>query len=112
MGDTEFADYLENKVSPEVRTELELHLSQCRVRVESYSTWHDVGDTLNRPSCWLGVARFMSVRDVASIMSHLLTLVPLQTAELNLLGAGLEEIGVVICILGCDQNDVYIRPAI
>ena len=26
----EFADYLENKVSPEVRQELELHLSQCR----------------------------------------------------------------------------------
>jgi predicted anti-sigma-YlaC factor YlaD len=27
---TEFADYLENQVSPEVRSELELHLSQCR----------------------------------------------------------------------------------
>jgi hypothetical protein len=27
---TEFGDYLENRVSPEVRTELELHLSQCR----------------------------------------------------------------------------------
>jgi hypothetical protein len=27
---TEFADYLENRVSPEVRKELELHLSQCR----------------------------------------------------------------------------------
>jgi len=27
----EFADYLENNVSPEVRQELELHLSQCRV---------------------------------------------------------------------------------
>ena len=27
---TEFADYLENQVSPEVRAELELHLSQCR----------------------------------------------------------------------------------
>jgi hypothetical protein len=26
----EFADYLENQVSPEVREELELHLSQCR----------------------------------------------------------------------------------
>jgi len=26
----EFADYLENHVSPEVRQELELHLSQCR----------------------------------------------------------------------------------
>lgn len=26
----EFADYLENKVSPEIRQELELHLSQCR----------------------------------------------------------------------------------
>ena len=26
----EFADYLENHVSPEVRRELELHLSQCR----------------------------------------------------------------------------------
>ena len=26
----EFADYLENRVSPEVRQELELHLSQCR----------------------------------------------------------------------------------
>lgn len=26
----EFADYLENKVSPEVRQELDLHLSQCR----------------------------------------------------------------------------------
>ena len=26
----EFADYLENLVSPEVRQELELHLSQCR----------------------------------------------------------------------------------
>jgi hypothetical protein len=26
----EFADYLENQVSPEVRQELELHLSQCR----------------------------------------------------------------------------------
>jgi Putative zinc-finger len=25
----EFADYLENQVSPEVRQELELHLSQC-----------------------------------------------------------------------------------
>jgi Putative zinc-finger len=27
---TEFADYLENQVSLEVRQELELHLSQCR----------------------------------------------------------------------------------
>ena len=27
---SEFADYLENQVSPEVRHELELHLSQCR----------------------------------------------------------------------------------
>jgi hypothetical protein len=27
----EFADYLENHVSSEVRQELELHLSQCRV---------------------------------------------------------------------------------
>jgi len=27
---TEFGDYLENRVSPEVRAELELHLSQCR----------------------------------------------------------------------------------
>jgi Putative zinc-finger len=27
---TEFGDYLENRVSPEVREELELHLSQCR----------------------------------------------------------------------------------
>jgi hypothetical protein len=27
----EFADYLENHVSPEVRQELDLHLSQCRV---------------------------------------------------------------------------------
>jgi anti-sigma factor RsiW len=26
----EFADYLENQVSPEVRQELEVHLSQCR----------------------------------------------------------------------------------
>jgi len=26
----EFADYLEKEVSPEVRQELELHLSQCR----------------------------------------------------------------------------------
>jgi Putative zinc-finger len=26
----EFADYLENQVSPEVRQELELHLSRCR----------------------------------------------------------------------------------
>jgi predicted anti-sigma-YlaC factor YlaD len=26
----EFADYLENEVSPEIRQELELHLSQCR----------------------------------------------------------------------------------
>jgi hypothetical protein len=26
----EFADYLENQVSPEVRQELEMHLSQCR----------------------------------------------------------------------------------
>ena len=26
----EFADYLENQISPEVRQELELHLSQCR----------------------------------------------------------------------------------
>jgi protein-arginine kinase activator protein McsA len=26
---SEFADYLENQVSPEVRQELELHLSQC-----------------------------------------------------------------------------------
>ena len=26
----EFADYMENQVSPEVRQELELHLSQCR----------------------------------------------------------------------------------
>ena len=25
----EFADYMENQVSPEVRQELELHLSQC-----------------------------------------------------------------------------------
>jgi hypothetical protein len=27
---SEFADYLENDVSPEIRQELELHLSQCR----------------------------------------------------------------------------------
>ena len=27
---SEFGDYLENQVSPEVRQELELHLSQCR----------------------------------------------------------------------------------
>lgn len=27
---TEFADYLENRVSPEVREQLELHLAQCR----------------------------------------------------------------------------------
>ena len=27
----EFADYLENQASPEVRQELELHLSQCGV---------------------------------------------------------------------------------
>jgi hypothetical protein len=27
---TEFGDFLENQVSPEVREELELHLSQCR----------------------------------------------------------------------------------
>jgi hypothetical protein len=27
---SEFADYLENQVSPEVRQELELHLSLCR----------------------------------------------------------------------------------
>ena len=26
----EFGDYLENQVSPDVRKELELHLSQCR----------------------------------------------------------------------------------
>ncbi len=26
----EFGDYLENRVSPEVRQQLELHLSQCR----------------------------------------------------------------------------------
>jgi hypothetical protein len=26
----EFADYMENQISPEVRQELELHLSQCR----------------------------------------------------------------------------------
>jgi N-glycosylase/DNA lyase len=26
----EFADYMENQVSPEVRKELNLHLSQCR----------------------------------------------------------------------------------
>jgi hypothetical protein len=26
----EFGDYLENRVSPEVREELEIHLSQCR----------------------------------------------------------------------------------
>jgi Putative zinc-finger len=26
----EFADYLENQVSPEIRQELELHLAQCR----------------------------------------------------------------------------------
>jgi len=26
----EFGDYLENQVSPEIRQELELHLSQCR----------------------------------------------------------------------------------
>jgi hypothetical protein len=26
----EFGDYLENRVSPEVRKELDLHLSQCR----------------------------------------------------------------------------------
>jgi Putative zinc-finger len=26
----EFGDYLENQVSPEVREELELHVSQCR----------------------------------------------------------------------------------
>ncbi len=27
----EFGDYLENRISPEVRKELELHVSQCRV---------------------------------------------------------------------------------
>jgi len=27
----EFGDYLEKRVSPEIRQELELHLSQCRI---------------------------------------------------------------------------------
>ena len=37
---TEFADYLENQVSPEVRTELELHLSQCRACHVLYDSTH------------------------------------------------------------------------
>ena len=36
----EFADYLENQVSPEVRQELELHLSQCRACHVLYDTSH------------------------------------------------------------------------
>jgi len=35
---TEFADYMENQVSPEVRKELELHLSQCRACQVLYDT--------------------------------------------------------------------------
>jgi Putative zinc-finger len=34
----EFADYLENRVSPGVRQELELHLSQCRACHVLYDT--------------------------------------------------------------------------
>ena len=34
----EFADYLEDQVSPEVRQELELHLSQCRACQVLYDT--------------------------------------------------------------------------
>jgi hypothetical protein len=34
----EFADYLENQVSPEVRQELELHLSHCRACQVLYDT--------------------------------------------------------------------------
>ena len=36
----EFADYMENQVSPEVRQELELHLSQCRACHVLYDTSH------------------------------------------------------------------------
>ena len=34
----EFADYLEDQVSPEVRQELELHLAQCRACQVLYDT--------------------------------------------------------------------------
>jgi predicted anti-sigma-YlaC factor YlaD len=36
----EFADYLENQVSSEVRQELELHLSQCRACHVLYDSTH------------------------------------------------------------------------
>jgi hypothetical protein len=34
----EFADYMENQVSPEIRKELNLHLSQCRACRVLYDT--------------------------------------------------------------------------
>jgi hypothetical protein len=34
----EFADYMENQVSPEVRKELDLHLAQCRACQVLYDT--------------------------------------------------------------------------
>lgn len=36
----EFGDYLENRVPPEVRRELELHLSQCRACHVLYDSTH------------------------------------------------------------------------
>ena len=52
---------------------------------------------------------FAQVR-VAGYFVVLVALIPLQTAQLNSLGATLEKIGVVVSVLGRDQNDVYVGP--
>jgi hypothetical protein len=57
----EFGDYLENHVSPEVRKELELHLSQCHachvlydssrktVRIVTESSSFELPESVSRP---------------------------------------------------------------
>ena len=52
---------------------------------------------------------FAQVR-VAGYFVILVTLIPLQNPQLNSLGAAVEKIGVVVRVLGCDQNHVYIGP--
>ncbi|HUA01266.1 MAG TPA: zf-HC2 domain-containing protein [Candidatus Aquilonibacter sp.] len=57
----EFGDYLEDQVSPEVRKELELHLSQCRachvlydsslktIKIVTESSSFDLPDSVSNP---------------------------------------------------------------
>ena len=48
----EFADYLENQVSPEVRQELEMHLSQCRVCHVLYDSTRKTVKIVSESDCF------------------------------------------------------------